>query len=90
MGKFVVNGDIMEPSEIKQKLHHYIDTAEDKKLQAIYTILESEIEGESFYSEEEVKMFYDRRQNHLDGNSKSYTIDEANDSIRRNRKANGL
>jgi len=80
----------MSPLDIKQKLHHYIDTAEEKKLQAIYTILEDEIEGEQFYSQEEIKQFYDRRQKHLDGSSKSFTVDEAHDAIRRNRKSNGL
>jgi len=74
-------------SEIKQKLHHYIDTAEDKKLQAIYTMLEGEIEAIQFYSQEELKTFYERRQNHLDGTSKSYTIDEVNDSIRSNNQS---
>lgn len=79
----------MSPSEIKKKLHHYIDTADDKKLQAIYTILEDEIEGEYFYSPEEIKMFYERRQQHLDGTDNSFTVDEAHDIIRQNRKSHG-
>jgi hypothetical protein len=80
----------MGPSEIKKKLHHYIDTADDKKLQAIYTILEDEIEGEYFYSPEEIKMFYERRQKHLDETSNSFTVDEAHNIIRQNRKSHGL
>jgi hypothetical protein len=47
----------MAPSHIKEKLHHYIDPAAEKKLQAIYTILEDEIEGEYFYTQDEIKMF---------------------------------
>lgn len=86
MGKFVVNGYGMEPFEIKQKLHQYIDNAEEKKLRAIYTILEEEIEGEQTYSEEDLTTFYARRQNHLNGASKSYSIEEAHDIIRRNKK----
>lgn len=80
----------MSPLDIRQKLHQYIDTAEEKKLQAIYTILEDEIEGEQFYGKEEIKMFYERRQKHQDNASQSYTIEEAHDLIRRNRKDNGL
>ena len=80
----------MSSAEIKQKLHQYIDAADDKKLQAIYTILEDEIEGELFYSTEEIKMFYERRQKHLDGTSHSFTIEEAHNSIRQNRKSHGL
>lgn len=81
---------IMEPASIKQKLHHYIDVADEKKLQAIYTILEDEIEGEYFYTQDEIKMFYERRQQHLNGESKSYSIEEAHNLIRQNRKTNGL
>ena len=81
---------VMEPSSIKQKLHHYIDVADDKKLQAIYTILEDEIEGEYFYTQDEIKMFYERRQKHLNGEGKTYTVEETLNLVRQNRKSNGL
>lgn len=80
----------MEPSSIKQKLHHYIDVADEKKLQAIYTILEDEIEGEYFYTQDEIKMFYERRQKHLNGEGKTYTVEETLNLVRQNRKSNGL
>lgn len=75
---------VMEPSSLKQKLHHYIDIADEKKLQAIYTILEDEIEGDYFYSQEEIKEFYDRRQKHMNGESKSYTVEETLNLVRKN------
>jgi hypothetical protein len=68
------------------KLHHYIDIADEKKLQAIYTILEDEIEGDYFYSQEEIREFYDRRQKHMNGESKSYTVEETLNLVRKNRK----
>lgn len=77
---------IMEPAKIKEKLHHYIDVADEEKLQAIYTILEHEIESEYTYTQDEIKMFYDRRQKHLNGESKSYTVEEALNLVRQNRK----
>jgi len=80
----------MEAANIKQKLHHYIDVADEKKLQAIYTILEDEIEGEYFYTQDEIKMFYERRQKHLNGESKSYTVAETLNLVRQNRQSNGL
>lgn len=79
----------MASSSIKEKLHHYIDTADEKKLHAIYTILEDEIEGEYFYTQDEIKMFYDRREKHLNGETKSYSVDEAHRLIRKNHK-NGI
>jgi hypothetical protein len=33
----------MRTTQIKQQLHDYIDSAEDKKLKAIYTLLEDDI-----------------------------------------------
>lgn len=78
-------------AEIKQRLHQYIDTAEENKLEAIYTILENEIEGVFFYNEEDVKILQELEQKHLNGTSKSYTVEEAHDIIRKNRKkTNGL
>jgi hypothetical protein len=80
----------MEPSTIKQKLHHYIDVADERKLQAIYTILEDDIEGDYLFTQEEINVFNERRQKHLNGESKSYTVEEAHNLIRQNRKVNGL
>jgi hypothetical protein len=81
---------IMEPASMRNKLHHYIDVADEKKLQAIYIILEDEIEGEYFFTQDEIKMFYDRRQKYLNGESKAYTVEEALNLVRQNRNPNGL
>jgi hypothetical protein len=81
---------IMESVSMRNKLHHYIDVADEKKLQAIYAILEDEIEGEYFFTQDEIKMFYDRRQKYLSGQSKAYTVEEALTLVRQNRKPNGL
>ena len=35
----------METSEIKKKLHDYIETAAEDKLKAIYLVLESDVES---------------------------------------------
>lgn len=48
----------MKSAELREKLHNYIDTAQEKKLKAIYTMLEEEInetnnlwENEEFVAE---------------------------------------
>ena len=48
LGIFVIKNFVtMSTVEIRQKLHHYIETAHDKKLKAIYAMVEDEI-GETY------------------------------------------
>jgi len=42
----------MTQAVLREKLHHFIDTAEDKKIEAMYVLLEQEIEEEHEYSDE--------------------------------------
>lgn len=73
----------METALIRNKLHEYIDAADDKKVEAIYTILEEEIEQRHVYSDEELSMLYERREQHLKGETKSYTLEESISLIRK-------
>lgn len=68
----------MKTSALKQKLHDYIDTANEKKLKAIYTILEQEIEDKyDWRSDEEWLAELNRREEEcLKGSTKTYSLDE--------------
>jgi hypothetical protein len=72
------------PSTIRERLHQYIEVADEQKLQAIYTLLEDEINWS--YTSEEIEMFHQRRENHLKGTSKSFTPDESLEAIRLQKK----
>lgn len=76
----------MNTSTIRQQLHQYIDKADDNTIQAIFTILKSDIAGKSAYSDEELKMFYERREKYLSGNSATWSAEESHEYIRKNRK----
>jgi hypothetical protein len=76
----------MNTSAIRQQLHQYIDSADDKKIEAIFTILQADISHTSTFSNEELKMFYERRQKYLDGQSKTYSAEESHEYIRQSRK----
>ena len=66
----------MRTTQIKQQLHDYIDSAEDKKLKAIYALLEDDI-SESYQLTEDQKQELDRRyDDYMSGIGKTYTWDE--------------
>ncbi len=62
----------MEGINIRQKLHEFIDTIEDKKAEAIYTLLIDEIDVD----EKRKKLVYSEREKYLRGEGKSYSWDE--------------
>jgi hypothetical protein len=66
----------MTTTQIKQLLHNYIDTAEDKKLKAIYTLLQDDIDEEYKFSKKQ-KTELDRRLNdYQNGIGRTFSWDE--------------
>ncbi|MFN7791333.1 MAG: hypothetical protein ACK5NM_02175 [Cyclobacteriaceae bacterium] len=68
----------MNTTDIRQKLHHYIETAQDKKVKAIYAMVEDEIqETYDYWSDEEFLSELRRRQeSYISGQAKTYTLSE--------------
>jgi hypothetical protein len=64
---------------LRDKLHQYIDVADEQKLQAIYVLLENEIDWH--YTSADIAMLHQRRENHINGNSKSYGVEESIDNL---------
>ncbi len=65
----------MSTAQIRQRLHEIIDTAEDKKLKAIYTLLEDDSIDYQLSAAQKKEL--DRRLNdHENGIGKTYTWDE--------------
>ena len=67
----------MNTALIKNKLHVYIDNVEQKKLKAIYTMFESDIENTSMLSKEQKKELDFRLEEYMQGKTKSYSWEEA-------------
>ena len=66
----------MSTAQIRQRLHDYIDIAEDKKLKAIYTLLQDDID-DGYQLTEEQKAELDRRMHdYQNGIGRTYTWDE--------------
>lgn len=51
----------MDTSTIRQHLHNYLEVADDKKIKAIYTIIEKEIKENDFEYSDELKAELDKR-----------------------------
>jgi TPP-dependent 2-oxoacid decarboxylase len=69
----------METSEIKKKLHEYIESAEEEKVKAIYTVLESDIENAVYdhWNDPDFVAEMDSRMKSIeDGTAKTVTMEE--------------
>lgn len=51
----------MDTATIRQQLHDYLEIADDKKLKAIYVMVEDEIKGAHFEYSDELKEELDSR-----------------------------
>lgn len=66
----------MRTTQIRQQLHDYIDSAEDKKLKAIYTLLEDDINDEFTLTAEQKKELDRRYDDYMNGVGETYTWEE--------------
>lgn len=51
----------MDTSTIRRHLHNYLEVADDKKIKALYTIIENDIKENDFVYSDELKAELDKR-----------------------------
>ena len=74
----------MTLAAVKEKLHEFIDHADKKKIQAMYTLLESELTGTGhIYNDATLNMLNETSDAYHSGKMKGYSIDESIDRIRK-------
>ncbi|QEC76379.1 addiction module protein [Mucilaginibacter ginsenosidivorax] len=66
----------MRTSQIRKQLHEYIETAEDDKLKAIYTLLQNEISDGYELTKAQREELDKRFSDHQNGLGQSFTWDE--------------
>lgn len=66
----------MSSVQIREVLHEYIDTADEKKLEAIYTVLKDSIGEPHQYSVEESAEIYERRRQYQNNEASILTTEE--------------
>jgi hypothetical protein len=78
----------MAVSNIRKRLITYLADADDKRVKAIYTLFEEDINREEAFklSDEHLKILGQRRKGHLSGKDKSSTWQEVHDRIRKRKK----
>jgi hypothetical protein len=72
---------VMRTSTIRQKLHQFIETAEEKKVKAIYALFEDEIAQDELEYTDEFKAELDRRFAYYKNGGKMVTAKEADKQI---------
>ena len=76
----------MDYAIAKEKLHDYIEHAHQNKIMAIYTLLVEDM-GRSFdYEDDEIQMLEQRSNDAFSGITKTLTIEEAMEDLKRHRE----
>jgi hypothetical protein len=74
----------MTKPALKEKLHEYIEHADESKVLAIYTLVENEIEDRSdLYNEATLNSFRAISEDYFSGKTKGYTVEESMNRIRK-------
>jgi hypothetical protein len=76
----------MATVNIREKLHHFIDTIEDKKAKAIYTLFENEIDNDALRR----NLIKEERAKYLRSEGKSYSWKEVKEMAADKQNRNGL
>lgn len=73
-------------TDIREKLHKFIDSIEDKKAEAIYILFENEIDFNSLRQ----KLIMNERERYLSGDGVSRSWENVKDMAKNKEKRNGL
>jgi len=74
----------MNTVALRERLHEYIETADEEHLSAIYELVEND--KDHIYDEKVIQMFHERRERYLSGAGKTYTAAESLKMIRSHKK----
>ena len=78
-------------ASVKERLHEYIDHADEKKIQAIYTLLENEIDAKAnIYDEATLDSFRKTSKDYHSGKIKAYPLEESMKRVRKQIKKGGV
>ncbi len=76
----------MQATSIRQKLHQYIDNSDEKLLKLMFALAKEYNEDDDFeyeFTAEDIKVFDERREKRLSGESSTYSWEQAKNIITR-------
>jgi len=76
----------MQTTHIREKLHQYIDSSDEKLLKLMFALAKEYNDEDDFdyeFTSDDIKIFDERRQKRLNGESKTYSWNEAKKMITR-------
>lgn len=74
----------MQTTVIREKLHQYIDSSDEKLLKLMLALAKEYNDDDNFdyeFTSDEIKILDQRREDRLSGKSKTYTWEDAKDII---------
>jgi hypothetical protein len=75
----------MATSQIREELHEYIDSVDEKKLEAIYLVLKDNINSGYSYNPDELSEIYSRRNRFINGDEEVLTTEELVNFVHQNK-----
>jgi hypothetical protein len=78
----------MTTTAMRKKLTDYMQTAADKKVRALYTMVEDDITDGPVWDKEFIEEMNRREKSFLDGTAQMYTLEEARQAARERVNAN--
>lgn len=75
----------MATPQIREALHEYIDTVDEKKMEAIYLVLKDNINSDYSYSSDELAEIYLRRSRYINGEEEVLTTEELINFVHQNK-----
>ncbi len=77
----------MSTVTIRQKLHHYIETAQDKKVKAIFAMVEDEIDEDALWTDKFLSELNKRTSDFENGKVKGRTWEEVKKGAKQRAKS---
>ena len=76
----------MSNAAIRQQLHQYIDCTDDKRIEALYNLLQNDMGPVYTPGADVLNMLHERAEKYMNSNAPTYSVEEAHEKIRLQRK----